>query len=214
MLEKRSQGRPCRGGNEVGRSRIVDSLRDMMRAEPDGELSRKNLAKFAGVTPALITYYFPGRDALIEEAARPVIEAHFRELDLILSGGEAPDVTLKSIIHFLFRCYRRDIAIISAYRALVRRQGDSRLPDYLLEMSRRLGDFFKESGADAPRRALMLQAALWGICQYGSEATRIDSPVATVDGSVDDVETIFDMFAASLPMMPSVSVPHAPFAMS
>ncbi len=69
--EKRAQGRPARGENEVGSHKIVEGMRNALRTTKTVNVTRKDIASFAGVTPALVTYYFPERNGLIEAATFP-----------------------------------------------------------------------------------------------------------------------------------------------
>ena len=73
--EKRAQGRPARGDNEVGSQKIVEGMQVALRTLQTTNVTRKEIAWYAGVTPALVTYYFPERNALIEAATLPVVEA-------------------------------------------------------------------------------------------------------------------------------------------
>jgi AcrR family transcriptional regulator len=169
MGDKRSQGRPCRGGNEVGSDRIIGSLRDMLRSRRMDCTSRKSLAEFAGITPALITYYFPDKDSLIEEATKPIIEEYARQLSAILRQDEAPDIKLRKVIGLLISCYERDAGILDAYSELARQKGEALQPNYVAMMTEELAKFFGDwfdQGTTQAHHPAMLQGALWGMCQF------------------------------------------------
>jgi AcrR family transcriptional regulator len=193
MCDKRLQGRPPRGGNEVGSERIIESLREMLRSRSFEATSRKCLAEYAGVTPALITYYFPSKDGLIEEATKPVVEDYARQLGAILKADDEPDSKLRSIISLLVSCYTRDGGILDAYSELVRKNGRSLKPNYIDLMAQELSDFFCQwfnmGGVSDPHPA-MLQGALWGMCQFAAQTEL--SPEPLMCDEVTDLPTEFD----------------------
>jgi AcrR family transcriptional regulator len=172
MCDKRLQGRPARGGNEVGSERIIESVREMLRSRSFESMSRKNLAEHAGVTPALITYYFPSKDGLIEEATKPIVENYARRLGEILRADDKPDSKLRSIISLLVSCYAQDGGIFDAYSELVRKNGRSSKPNYIDLMAQELSNFFCQwfkKGSVSDPHPVMLQGALWGMCQFAAQ---------------------------------------------
>ncbi len=70
----RTQGRPSRDGNTAGPDSIVTGLRKAVQELQTTNVTRKDIARFAGVTPALVTYYFPDRNALVKTAVLSVID--------------------------------------------------------------------------------------------------------------------------------------------
>jgi TetR/AcrR family transcriptional regulator len=65
-LPKRRQGRPQQ--NTVGRERLIDAARTLLRTHPPAAISRLDVAEVAGVDPGLIRYYFGNKDRLMAEA--------------------------------------------------------------------------------------------------------------------------------------------------
>jgi AcrR family transcriptional regulator len=199
MRDKRSQGRPPRGGNEVGSERIIESMREMLRSRSFESLSRKCLAEHASVTPALITYYFPSKDGLIEEATKPIVEDYARQLGAILRADEAPDSKLRQVIRLLVSSQKRDAGIFDAYSDLVRKSGRSSKPNYVDLMARELSDFFGQwvnKGAVSESHPGMLQGALWGMCQFAAQTEMSSEPLrqeeaADLPSEFDQVTPIF-----------------------
>ena len=66
-MRVRQPGRPTTT-ERFGREKIIDGFRIMARQGSRETISRKDLAAFLGITPALISYYFPERDSLLFEA--------------------------------------------------------------------------------------------------------------------------------------------------
>jgi TetR/AcrR family transcriptional regulator len=73
----RSRGRPV-GGKAVQRRRLLACAAELLLAPSAGELTLQQVARAAGVTPALAHYYFRSRDglweALIAERVAPHVE--------------------------------------------------------------------------------------------------------------------------------------------
>ncbi len=90
-------GRPI-NQEEVGRDLIVRRTRAALRDQPRADLSRQDIAKYAGVTPALTSYYFPDRSSLFEAVATPIIEDHAESVRRVINSDQSLDEKLKSII--------------------------------------------------------------------------------------------------------------------
>ncbi len=85
---QRPQGRPTRCANDTGLQRIVNGMRNALRSRRNIHVTRKDIAQFAGVTPALVTYYFPEKDSLIEAATVPIVAAMVEAVKTCLSTGK------------------------------------------------------------------------------------------------------------------------------
>ena len=109
---QQSQGRPTRGSNEAGLRRIVNAMRDALRARQNIHVTRKEVAQYAGVTPALITYYFQEKDSLIEAAAVPIVVTMVEAVESYLRGGKEPRDKLRHVVEILLESYARDAVII------------------------------------------------------------------------------------------------------
>lgn len=53
----------------MGRDALVDLACDLLGMKPPSEITRASLARYAGVDPGLIRYYFKNRDSLLRTAA-------------------------------------------------------------------------------------------------------------------------------------------------
>lgn len=73
----RAPGRPSGEGGDI-RDRLLEAATRRFAAQGIGGTSLRDIANEAGVTPALVHYYFGGRDALlaavIEERVMPLIQ--------------------------------------------------------------------------------------------------------------------------------------------
>jgi AcrR family transcriptional regulator len=187
MGANRQQGRPPKGESTVGRERIVDSVRELLKQPESVGLSRKNVAKLSGVTPALVTYYFPSLDILIEEAARPILDEYVKALEGILLRGGPCRERLYDVIHLLVRCYARSGRVIRVVRALAER--DDFAFDQLEKISNELSSFLKElmesEGRQPSQQELdLLECAIHGMCEV---VTR--NQLQGGDGDMEALET-------------------------
>jgi AcrR family transcriptional regulator len=65
---KRKQGRPQRDKPAVGPDALIAATRELMKSMPPGQITRLDIARAAGVDPALIRYYFGDKSALLVAA--------------------------------------------------------------------------------------------------------------------------------------------------
>src|SRR5262245_25105015 len=92
----RRPGRPARAEGEsadVVRQRLVDSARALFTRRGFGEVSVREIAREAGVTPAMIAYYFGDKQGLYEAMLASVFDtllARVRELAAESPSSTAP----------------------------------------------------------------------------------------------------------------------------
>ena len=162
-----TQGRPARGTNEAGPQKIVDGLRLALRERQNIHVTRKEIAQYARVTPALVTYYYPEKDNLIEAATFPIVDAMVDAVEKCLTGARSPQVNLLEAIDLLIASYARDAAIIDLFSAYRASKPDT-LPDVLGRMDVAFKMFFdhwlKESKNSVYDAAYLQQAAI-GMCK-------------------------------------------------
>lgn len=174
---KRSQGRPrnqARG--QDGRSRLIEATRDLIKKDPALAAQRGEVARAAGVTPALVTYYFPDHPALLELAMRPVVDRYMHDLLAILQGANDADTKLRSIILLLIRVHIEEPHLIDAYVDLVRVKPDAASMNELLSAYAALIEFLRS--ADLPVAATgadpdFIVFALWGTCRTVAQQPKL-----------------------------------------
>lgn len=170
MSEKRAQGRPCRGDSQVGRDRIIQALQSLLRSGRYRDLSRKTLAEYTGVTPALISYYFPRKEYLLEEAIRPVLQTYIKELERIASGAGDRDEKLKYMIQLMLSLYEHDGKIIDIYYDILQYEG-GRIGNEVDRMTDILTDFlagYSEEHVSRHLSGAALQGMIWGTCKFSA----------------------------------------------
>jgi AcrR family transcriptional regulator len=65
---RRKQGRPNKAAPAVGRAMLIGAARELMKSTPPGQITRLDIARAAGVDPALVRYYFGDKSALLVAA--------------------------------------------------------------------------------------------------------------------------------------------------
>ena len=71
--KKRSQGRPHHPDSAVGREALIQAARELLRTVPPAKMTRLDIARHAGVDPALIRYYFGDKSRLMAEVVLEVL---------------------------------------------------------------------------------------------------------------------------------------------
>jgi AcrR family transcriptional regulator len=66
-VKKRSKGRPYDPDSAVGREALIKAARELLRTVPPAKVTRLDIARHAGVDPALIRYYFGDKSRLMVE---------------------------------------------------------------------------------------------------------------------------------------------------
>jgi len=65
---RRRQGRPHKDAPTVGREALIAATRNLTKTIPAGRITRLDIARAAGVDPALIRYYFGDKSKLLVAA--------------------------------------------------------------------------------------------------------------------------------------------------
>ena len=166
--EKRAQGRPARGDNEVGSQKIVEGMQVALRTLQTTNVTRKEIAWYAGVTPALVTYYFPERNALIEAATLPVVAALVDKVSACLAPKLPAQLALADTVNILLEYYARDSAIIDLFSEYKASATNTEIPDLLKDLDTTVVSFFERwlgENKNCVYDAEFLQKAMLGMCR-------------------------------------------------
>ncbi len=165
---RRVQGRPARGENEVGSQKIVEGMRAALRVLQNTNVSRKDIALHAGVTPALVTYYFPERNSLIEAATLPIAQALVSKIRACIERDGPTRQHLVQAIEVLLEYYTRDVVVIDLFIQHRASSSDTTLPDLTAELDDLLRSFFERWLRDNPGSiydAEFLRKGMMGACR-------------------------------------------------
>lgn len=169
MLEARSQGRPAKGDKEVGRTRLLERARHLMNEKPKVDLQRREIALAAGVTAALVSYYFPDKWDLVAAAGQPTIDAYVAEARAIVRATDDPYRQLKAITYLFLEFNFRNSYLLDFYFENSERM--SRKADMVAvrEVTREIQGFFDgllQKGILRGDSPAFVQSALWGLCKH------------------------------------------------
>ena len=207
---KRAQGRPARGQTEVGSHKIVEGMRAALRSLGNTNVTRKDIAGYAGVTPALVTYYFPERDSLIKAATLPVVETLVGDVKACLIEAGSARQQLLGGINVLLECYARNAVIVELFEEQQTATPSDQIPDLLNELETVLTTFFERWFDDTGSvfDAKFMQKAMIGTCKSVASLLKTTgkSDLAEMVCSLL-LGPVFDAEKAQLPNWASVANP-------
>ena len=222
-MEMRSQGRPARGDGEVGRMRLLERTREALKAKPRIDLQRREIALAAGVTPALVSYYYPDKWDLLAAAAKPVVESYTAEVRAILAAKGTPHRKVLALTYLFIDFNFQHGYLLDFYlenNARMARQDDMR---HLQEVYAELTLFFDNLLRDGLMRGdspAFIQASLWGLCKHVAQQPSLAGLADSPDKDRllrDQAEKVCDLFlhgAATRTMAESITPPDREPALS
>lgn len=183
---------------------MIEATRDLIKRNPALASQRNEVARAAGVTPALICYHFPDHMALMHLAMGPVIERYMRELLDLLAGSYDAETTFRAIIHLFMRVHREEPHLVDTYIDCVQREADLARTNEMLSAYRALTTFLTSSGLVSPStggNADFTAIAIWATCRSMAERPKLPD-VVVVDSTRDSEETqmvqlVLQLFAAT-----------------
>jgi AcrR family transcriptional regulator len=89
----------------VGRDVLIDSTRRLLQIKPPGKVTRDEIARFAGVNPALIRYYFLDKSNLLTAVVEAISKDNLKRLrETLNQEGTAAD-RLARRVHLLLQMH-------------------------------------------------------------------------------------------------------------
>ena len=183
-LKTRVQGRPPRGDGEVGRTRLLERTRDALKSKPKIDIQRREIAIAAGVTPALVSYYYPDKWQLFAAAARPVIKAYIAELHAVLRPATPPRLKVLSLVNLFIHFNYHQGYLLDFYLENSDRMARKEDLGELHEVYRDMQLFFESLLHDGLVRGegpAFIQTALWGSCKHLAHQLRLSDHAGPVD---------------------------------
>ncbi len=201
VQEKRAQGRPARGDNEVGSQKIVEGMQVALRTLQTTNVTRKEIAWYAGVTPALVTYYFPERNALIEAATLPVVAALVDKVSAHLDQTSTPQLALPDAVNVMLEYYGRDSAIIDLFSEYKAADAKTEVPDLLKDLEYVVVSFFTRwlgTHMNCIYDAEFLQRAMMGMCRAVARPNAAAGGATRDRGHADHAEMVCSMLIGAM----------------
>jgi AcrR family transcriptional regulator len=88
---RRGQGRPAQADAEATRALIVAATRALLREKKPARITREEIARRAGVDPALVRYYFGDKTSLFTEVILRVADELRARMNALPQSGPALD---------------------------------------------------------------------------------------------------------------------------
>lgn len=175
MTGPRPQGRPRASECRIGREKLLEKAREAMGRPPRTELQRRDVADIAGVTPALVNYYFPEKWLLIEAAALPIIEDYVAKVtELVDSDADHID-KLRGLIHIYLVFNEDNGFLLEYYIDAMFRQNDAEGIRLLWRTHAKITCHIQDLVRRGDMREVnpeLINSVLWGICRYVAGQSR------------------------------------------
>lgn len=104
---RRGAGRPQAAGDTVGRDALINATVELLKIKPHDKINRLEIARFAGVDPGLIRYYFGDMQKLFAEVVVKISQ-NFRSNMTREGSGASPEERLRQRI-------RRNVELFLEY---------------------------------------------------------------------------------------------------
>ncbi len=165
MSDARRPGRPKFGDQQVGRERIVDGVIDYIRSGRS-DISRREIASYLRITPALLTYYFPrGFSLLTEAVGRQASRWQQRIDDLCEQQDLNPSQKMDHLQQLIISMYANDAHIIELQTSLWRAGHMSFC--LIAEMKRKINTLFLSiEYRSGVATASFMTSIIWGACEH------------------------------------------------
>jgi TetR/AcrR family transcriptional regulator len=202
---RRSAGRPSQS-TSVGSTAILDAALQILRQSPPEKVTVVEVAAAAKVDPALVRYYFEGKQGLLRAAAAHILEDVQRRSRPIVSDGGTLEERLRQRLRLLVTVLRENpyllrVVLSEVYNSKVPPRDDAVLRAIALD-----GVALSEAllAHDASGRTVddvdprFLHIAMLGICTFFIEAQPLLDVLFEDRTSPDELAGQYVDFAARL----------------
>jgi AcrR family transcriptional regulator len=95
----RRPGRPAAAQRGKAREALLSAAHELMAEKGYPRVTLREVANRAGVQPALVNYYFGGKDGLLRSVVASVAEQMLARIQRAVSGGGSPTDRIRELIH-------------------------------------------------------------------------------------------------------------------
>ena len=198
---RRGKGRPIAAENGVGRDALIDATRKLLQELPPSQVTIAAVGREAGVDPALIRYYFGGREALLFEVAQQIAAGAAKEADY---SALTVEQRLEAFIHGTF-AFSRSAKYMQRLMADELSSAKSpEMQDQLRAWQRTPLGFYEELQATDSEGALndydplFLHLAMTGISDFFHSGAAVVKMLAPEGADLADLEKRYEDFVAHL----------------
>ena len=184
MVERRSKGRPANGSDEKGKEKLLEAAVQCLRAQTQVEVTRQDIARFAGVTPALVTYYFQSKSDLILAATQPILREAIENVIVVLRSDRSYRDRLKVMISMFIDFAAQNCRVLDAFVQASLQSDNKEGQDLVLSTFGEMQEFFRrgaEAGEWRDFEPTFFIVALWGMCKFVGEPPAFSIPMLSLD---------------------------------
>ena len=165
MIDVRRPGRPKVGDQQVGRERIVDGVIEYIRSG-HSDISRREIASYLKITPALLSYYFPRGFSLLTEAVGRQASRWQQRIDELCEQQDLdPSQKMDRLQQLIISMYANDAHIVELQTSLWR---DGHMSFCLTaEMKKKMyALFLSVEYRSEIATASFMTSIIWGACEH------------------------------------------------
>ena len=166
-----------------------------MKIRPKIDMERREIAAIAGVTPALVSYYFPDKWDLFREAAQPVVDEYTAEVRNILRSDDTFACKLRRLIRLFITFNFEQGYILDYYMEYRPESGKQNDLTQITKLYMELIGFIRDLQAEGMIRdgnPDFIHSTLWVQCKYAAQQMRGTVPADT-DGTRQKLDAQADM---------------------
>lgn len=188
------QDKKSRNARDVGRQKILDAARALFRANIKHEVSRQDIARHAGVAPALMTYYFQSNWDLVFAVTRPILAQEISDLTKVIDSSASCEERLRRVIESFIDFAHHNAPLLDIFVAASIESGDQDAQLLIGSILDKLGQFFNQAvevgvvAKETNPRFLLL--ALWGMCRLVGGAQPYPLPIIDPEMQIDNLQQL------------------------
>jgi AcrR family transcriptional regulator len=172
-LRRRGPGRPPGGQGREGQQALLRAARELMAAKGSPRVTVREVAERAGVQPALVNYYFGGKEGLLRAVASLVAGRLLERVQAGVAQEGSVEERLRSIMHATVGILADDPYAPRLIAEQVLFGADEVIDEFVERFARRnletihgLLDAGREAGALREVEPMFLVPALFGSCLF------------------------------------------------
>lgn len=191
---KNRQGRPPAKDGVNGRQNLIEKTRELLKAKPRVDIQRQEIAKYAGITPALVSYYFPDKWDLIEASAASLIDKYLCSVLNVTSKKKPGIAEFKALLRIYVEFSFEGGYILDFYLQNITSWKNLQRQAQLRDAHRTILTFFSSlmtSGHLTERDPSIVNSVLWASSHYLAQQAQNRHP-ADASESTHNLQSIVE----------------------
>ncbi len=161
-----------------GREKIISGFRALVR-EGRRQIMRKDIAEYLGITPALVTYYFPQASSLFSEGFDGIFDPWLVKVDRTDQNNP------KEIVDVIISFFRAELHTEELFRSMKK---DGIIKDNtLVDMERLTAAKIAQSTAATAEASIVIADIIWGSARQFALSGFEEPPAVLLSKMIDAV---------------------------